>query len=325
MPVLVDVVPRRGPGAYTEVCEIVSPSLHDPPLQPGGGNKPLETSQYHCPRCDTTFSRSHSVKQHFRHCIKLNGNPDALRWFDHESNNLTGTRKQNDLKAAVAPSTRKRSGFSVASLLNDEPEPIMVEDKVGRWAAMAAEKQVATVASTSENLKGIGPCASHNPAGVTASGVDVSSHKTTPIANRPATTPTTTPDKGSPVATLATPHEPVTPARKQQQPTSKKPKKSRQIGHDETTAPLFNNAGVLMPSIPGIDSVTERLFDKGEIMSLGRSRSHDSYYPGGEPQGASFLLNDSSQKKRKRDDENRIGHQRETSGLITVMVLLTIR
>ncbi|CAD6567570.1 MAG: hypothetical protein ASARMPREDX12_000534 [Alectoria sarmentosa] len=324
-PEFVDVVPQRGPGAYTEVCEIISPSLHNPPLQPGGGNKPLETSQYHCSRCDTTFSRSHSVKQHFRRCIKINGNPDALRWFDHESNNLTGTRKQNNLKTIVTPSTRKRSGFSIASLLSDEPEVIMAEDKVGRWAAMAAEKQAATVASTSENLKGIGPSASHNLAGVTASGVDVSSHKTTPIANKPASMPTATPEKGSPHATPATPHEPVILARKQKQPTSTKPKKSRQIGHDETTAHLFNNAGVLMPSIPGIDSVTERLFDKGEIMSLGRSRSQDSYYPGGEPQGGSFLLNDSSQKKRKRDDDNGIGHQRETSGLITVMVLLTIQ
>ena len=58
-----------------------------------------------------------------------------------------------------------------------------------------------------------------------------------------------------------------------------------------------------MPSIPGIDSVTERLFDRGEIMSLGPSRAHDSYYQDGEPRGGSFLPDHSREKKRKRDDQ----------------------
>lgn len=70
------------------------------------------------------------------------------------------------------------------------------------------------------------------------------------------------------------------------------------------TAHLFNNAGLLIPSIPGIDPVTERLFDKGEIMSLGQKHERDSYYPKGEPIGGSFILEYSSEKKQKRDYEN---------------------
>lgn len=57
-----------------------------------------------------------------------------------------------------------------------------------------------------------------------------------------------------------------------------------------------------MPSIPGIDSVTERLFDKGEIMSLRPPRPNDGYYPDGEPRGGSFLMDYSNEKKRTRDD-----------------------
>ena len=57
-----------------------------------------------------------------------------------------------------------------------------------------------------------------------------------------------------------------------------------------------------MPSIAGIDSVTERLFDKGEIMSLRASGSNDDgYYPEGEPVGGSFLMENWNGKKRKMD------------------------
>ena len=72
--------------------------------------------------------------------------------------------------------------------------------------------------------------------------------------------------------------------------------------HNEDTAHLFNNAGNVIPSIVGIDPVTERLFDKGLIMSLRPSRAPDGYYPNGELKGGSFIIENSDNKKRKRDD-----------------------
>ena len=86
-------------------------------------------------------------------------------------------------------------------------------------------------------------------------------------------------------------------------PLLRPPKKPRKPRHNEETAHLFNNAGELIPSIPGIDAVTERLFDQGLIMSLRASLARDSYYPNGEPQGGSFVLGSSEEKKRKRDGE----------------------
>lgn len=294
MAVVVTVIPQQGRRAFTEVCGIFSPSLHDPPLQPQG-NSHLGNHPYHCPRCDTTYSRSHTVKQHFPRCIETNGNPSSLRWFDHESNNVSGTKKQNKVKATVTSSKSKRKIFSIASLLEDDPESIMAMTKVGKWAAMAAEKQAAAVASTSDNPNGIDTSATHNPTAVTASLVDTSSHHVTPEVNKSVVTPTRTINKGRPI---------ITPASKQKQPIPRKPRKSKRINHDEYTAHLFNNAGRFMPSIPGIDSVTERLFDRGEIMSLEPSRSHENYYTDGEPRGGSFIVGQPCERKRKRDDQS---------------------
>ena len=296
-------VSERGQEAYTEVCEIFSPSLHDPPVQPRANNA-LANSHYHCPRCDTTYSRSYTVKQHFPRCIETNGNPDSLRWFDHESHKLTGTRKQTNTKTAGTSSKRKRMDFSLDPLLEDEPEVIMTMAKVGKWATMTAEKQTANVTLTSNTSNKIGHSRTHNPTAVMASAVDTSSYTTTPMSNKSAMTPTTTTKKARPFATLKIRDESVIPASKQKQPRSRKPQQRKRITHDEDTAHLFNNAGVLMPSIPGIDSVTERLFDRGEVMSLGPSRSHNNYYPNGEPHGGSFILGHPCDKKRKRDSQS---------------------
>lgn len=180
----------------------------------------------------------------------------------------------------------------------------MAMRKVDKWAAMAAEKQAATVTSTSSNFNDDRPLGTHNANAVTASKVDKSSHCDTLVVDKPGAMPTTTPKKGGSLATPAASDESVTPARQLLQPRLRKPRKHRRPTHNQNAAHQFNNAGFLMPSIPGIDSITERLFDKGEIMSLGPSRSQDSYYPDGEPNGGSFLLDGSSEKKRKRDDQN---------------------
>lgn len=295
MAVLANVVPQRGREAYTEVCGIFSPCIYDPPLQPKG-KKLSKNDQYHCPRCNTTFTRSHTVKQHFPRCIETNGNPDSLRWFDHESNNLTGTPRKINLRATLSKTTRTES--LIASPLTDKSEVIMAMSKVKKWSAMAAERQAATVAPTLNKFNGAGPFATHSPTGVMASKVGTSSH-----SEKPAMASTKTLRQAKSLATPIARDESITSARKQRQSRSQKPKTPRQPKRDWYTAHLFNNAGVLIPSIPGIDSVTERLFDQGEIMSLGPSRSHDNYYPDGGPVGGSFLMDDSRPKKCKRDDE----------------------
>lgn len=177
---------------------------------------------------------------------------------------------------------------------------MVAASKVDKWAAMAG-KQAATVASTSNKLNGAAPPTTPKLTAVTGS-TDRSSHSDTPVSRDESIKPTSA--RTVRFATPASRDESITPTSARQQLESREPKKLRRPTHDDDTAGLFNNAGYLMPSIPGIDSVTERLFDKGEIMSLRTPRSHDGYYPDGEPRGGSFLMDLSSQKKRKSDDDD---------------------
>ena len=302
------IVGVGGPESYTDVCGIYSPSRHSPPLKPNRKEKQPETSQYHCPRCGSSCSHPSNLKRHFPACIKTNGNPKSLRWFDGVSNNTADTQEQNPLKATVSTSKSAPSGFGLASSLEDEPSARKAMSKVDRWAAMA-KKQAGTGSSPSNSMQLVGSPKLHNP---TATGLttDKSSPSDTPVVKRPAlrliVKPkprvrfATPPPRDQPITPISVP---ITPISVQQQPRPRERRKCR-IGHTENTAHLFNGAGFLIPSIPGIDPVTERLFDKGEIMSLRPSRSNDGYYPDGEPVGGSFLMENSNAKKRKRNDEN---------------------
>lgn len=78
----------------------------------------------------------------------------------------------------------------------------------------------------------------------------------------------------------------------------------RRHNYDEDKANQVDSAGLLIPSILGVDSVTERVFDQGKFMSLGPPRSHDSFYLDGEIVGGSFLLDRSSLNKRKGIDKH---------------------
>ena len=231
-------------------------------------------------------------------CIRDNENLNSLEWFDYENKEFTNTHVETNTEATVTSRKRKRSDFAVPAVLVRTPKSTMAMNKVSKWAAMAAEKQPAAVGSTSNKLNEIGPSATHNIPAVVESALHTSGSKDG-VVDTPASTPTSTPSQRGFFAPPMSHDEPVTLIREQRQPGSRKPRRSRQIKHDEDTAHLFNNAGMLMPSIPGIDSVTERLFDQGKIMSLGQSRSHDGYYPDGEPRGGSFLLYHSSEEKSK--------------------------
>ena len=291
------------PKFFTEVCGIFSPSLHDPPIGLSKRPESLGSAQHYCPRCASPLARSCDVKRHFPRCIKTNGNPNSLRWFDVVSNNRIATHEHESLKTTSSPSKRKRSGLELASALGDEPGVMVAASKVENWAAMA-KKQAEVIYSTSNHVSGADSSPIHNATTITASNTDRSSQLATPPVKKPALTLMIKPKQRVRFATPVSRDEPVTPTSVQQQPRSRERRKLRQPTHNEDTAHLFNNAGFLIPSIPGIDSVTERLFDKGEIMSLRPSGSHDGYYPDGEPRGGSFLLDHSNEKKRKRDDES---------------------
>ena len=77
----------------------------------------------------------------------------------------------------------------------------------------------------------------------------------------------------------------------------------RRHNYNEDKAHLFDSAGLLIPSILGVDPVTERMFDQGKFMSLGPPHSHDSFYLDGEIVGGSFQLEFSSLNKRKGIDK----------------------
>ena len=64
---------------YTTVCGVYSREKSSPnKIRTSGG-------PYHCPRCDTQFTRPQGVRRHFVGCITKTGNPDSLRWTDHPS------------------------------------------------------------------------------------------------------------------------------------------------------------------------------------------------------------------------------------------------
>ena len=284
---------------HTDVCGVYSPSRHDPPRRPNKQAKHPGTFQHPCPRCGYSCSHPSNLRRHFPACIKTNGNPESLRWYDGASNNDTGTQEQNPLEATVSTSKVTPSGFGVFSSLKDQPDAREAMSKVEKWAAMA-KKQAGTGILPSNNTQWAGSPIFHNST-ATGSTNDEPSLTSTPVSKRPALRLIVTPKPRVRFATPPSRDESPTPSSAQQQPRSLE---TRREGHNENTAHLFNNAGIRYPSIPGIDSVTERMFDKGEIMSLRPSRYRDGYYPDGEPVGGSFLMESSNAKKRKRAGEN---------------------
>ena len=69
----------HGTSVYTSVCGVYSREKALP--------YKVETrcGIYHCPRCDTQFTRTRGVMRHFVGCITKHGNPDSLKWTDHPS------------------------------------------------------------------------------------------------------------------------------------------------------------------------------------------------------------------------------------------------
>ena len=69
---------KRRVSGPTSVCGVFSPEKK-PPV------KNITTGPFHCPRCDSQYSRPSQVNYHFEGCIARYGNPRSLRWNDHPS------------------------------------------------------------------------------------------------------------------------------------------------------------------------------------------------------------------------------------------------
>ena len=69
----------HGTSVYTSVCGVYSIETAPPEKFEN------KAGPFHCPRCDTLFTRARGVRRHFIGCITRYGNPDSLRWTDHPS------------------------------------------------------------------------------------------------------------------------------------------------------------------------------------------------------------------------------------------------
>lgn len=69
----------HGASENTSVCGVYSSEKAPPNKNTSGAGR------YHCPRCDSHFTRPRGVRRHFVGCIRRYGNPDSLKWTDHKS------------------------------------------------------------------------------------------------------------------------------------------------------------------------------------------------------------------------------------------------
>ena len=76
----------------TPVCGVYSPEINEP--KPKAKDANSLNFKYECPRCHSKFSRKYTVKQHFPSCIYKYGNPDSLKWNDHDSTRNYKSRKE---------------------------------------------------------------------------------------------------------------------------------------------------------------------------------------------------------------------------------------
>ena len=96
-------------GGTTNACGVFSPEIKPPVKRSCHG-------EFHCPRCDSQFTRSNTVNYHFEGCIAKYGNPGSLRWNDHPSlrgveQSVVSTDEKEHMTtvSAPVPATRKES------------------------------------------------------------------------------------------------------------------------------------------------------------------------------------------------------------------------
>ena len=89
----------------TNVCGVFS-SEEKPPV------KRSKRGAFHCPRCDSQFTKSNGVNHHFEECVASYGNPKSLRWDDHLS--LEGVVMRAGPASMIQDTNRMESRMSPA-------------------------------------------------------------------------------------------------------------------------------------------------------------------------------------------------------------------
>ncbi|CAD6565516.1 MAG: hypothetical protein ASARMPRED_007296 [Alectoria sarmentosa] len=116
----------------TKVCGVFSPEKKPPVKRASHG-------AFHCPRCDSQFTRSKAVNYHFENCVTKYGNPMSLQWNDHPSlegvanHVVTKKNEQTDLAATQVPLIEK--GLASSNVPIDRqiiPISSPIEKQIGR-------------------------------------------------------------------------------------------------------------------------------------------------------------------------------------------------
>lgn len=91
---------------YTDVCGVYSPEKANPMTKFNHGK-----GEFCCPRCESSYTRPKTVKDHFPDCISKYGNPDSLRYTDHPSMASTKAFIQRRSRASREPSNVNTDGL----------------------------------------------------------------------------------------------------------------------------------------------------------------------------------------------------------------------
>ena len=98
----------------TRACGVLSPEKKPPVKRSHNG-------AFHCPRCDSQFTRSRTVNYHFEGCVAKYGNPESLRWNDHPSHE--GVKKHAIRDNELRPTIKDDAWSSWPEPKLDRPVP----------------------------------------------------------------------------------------------------------------------------------------------------------------------------------------------------------
>ncbi len=91
----------------TNACGVYSPEKMPPVKRSNHG-------AFHCPRCDSQFTKSYGVNYHFEKCVAKYGNPKSLKWNDHAS--LEEVKRRTVPASKISHTIREDFPVSAASV-----------------------------------------------------------------------------------------------------------------------------------------------------------------------------------------------------------------
>lgn len=90
----------------TNACGVFLPEKKPPTKRSNHG-------AFHCPRCDSQFTKAKGVNYHFEKCVATYGNPKSLKWNDHPSLDEEGIAERA-VPVSQVPFSREKSQMSAA-------------------------------------------------------------------------------------------------------------------------------------------------------------------------------------------------------------------